>query len=197
MVNVDTGDDSVPTKCITCKGIKPSSSFRKYRGDCGLYKFCKECRVDKTLRYRPAVNATRNAKRKKDGGVVYRTQRRVYGGKRFFYIRASNMLSADNSRKKFERGMVVKAATKMISTLWKTQRGVCSLTGRRLDRENAQLDHIIPRKRGGMSTVDNLRWIHRDANYAKRDLLDSELYLLCIEVVKMATLKGHIPPVSL
>lgn len=179
--------------CITCKAPKTAQSFRKLKGDKGFYKVCIECRAVFKERYKGKANKRRNENRRVDGGELYRNQRRVYGGRRFFYVRASNMLSADNSRRKFDRGVVVKEATKMISLLWKEQKGLCSLTGRRLNRENSQLDHIIPRKRGGTSEKSNLRWIHRDANYAKRDLLDSELYLLCFEMVKMAMQRGHLP----
>lgn len=56
------------------------------------------------------------------------------------------------------------------------------MTGRKLTRENVQLDHIIPKVRGGSSTIENLRWVHRDVNYAKRDLFDAEFVALCQEV---------------
>lgn len=70
-----------------------------------------------------------------------------------------------------------------LAKLWKRQRGKCVLTGRRLNRTSAQLDHIIPVIKGGSGLIANLRWVHRDVNYAKRDLSDADFYALCHEVV--------------
>ena len=75
-----------------------------------------------------------------------------------------------------------RATYREIASLWKTQRGQCAMTGRRLDR-TAQLDHIIPRARGGGDQISNLRWVYATVNYVKRDLNDDELLALCSEVV--------------
>lgn len=75
-------------------------------------------------------------------------------------------------------------ASKMeLAGLWRKQKGICPFTGVRLNQHNAQLDHIIPVIRGGTGTVENLRWILRDANYAKRDLTDERFIALCEMVV--------------
>lgn len=58
------------------------------------------------------------------------------------------------------------------------------MSGRRLNRDNAQLDHIVPLKRGGSNLIDNLRWVHRDVNYAKRDLMDDQLLSLCSDIIE-------------
>jgi len=62
--------------------------------------------------------------------------------------------------------------------LWKSQRGRCALTGRKLDR-TAHLDHILPKARGGIDHIDNYRWVCREANMVKRDLTDDEFVALC------------------
>jgi hypothetical protein len=67
---------------------------------------------------------------------------------------------------------------------WKRQRGRCALTGRRLNRHNACVDHRIPKSRGGTNEIFNLRWLHKSVNQAKHALLDEEFVLLCQEVVK-------------
>lgn len=46
----------------------------------------------------------------------------------------------------------------------------CYLCGRKITWKTAELDHVIPRCRGGMSTIDNLRWAHRRCNRMKHDL---------------------------
>jgi 5-methylcytosine-specific restriction endonuclease McrA len=67
--------------------------------------------------------------------------------------------------------------------LWKAQRGLCALTGRRLDR-SAQVDHILPKARGGRDQVSNLQWVCAEANLAKRNLTDAEFAALCGSVVR-------------
>lgn len=93
-------------------------------------------------------------------------------------------LRALHARRLFwSRAMKVKGVTpKQLASLWKTQRGRCALTGRRLDRA-AQLDHILPRARGGTDEISNLRWVCDAANLAKRDLTDEEFAALCADVM--------------
>lgn len=62
----------------------------------------------------------------------------------------------------------------------------CYLTGRMIDLTKGntyQLDHIIPRSKGGDNSLDNCGLACREANMAKNDLLPEEFYLLCLEVV--------------
>lgn len=98
--------------------------------------------------------------------------------KRFFYRRANNICGSGDSRRN-----ALEVAIE-IAKLWKRQRGICPISGRRLSGESAQLDHIIPRKQGGDDSIGNLRWVHRDVNYAKRDLSDDVFLQLCLDVVK-------------
>ena len=70
-----------------------------------------------------------------------------------------------------------------VAKLWRSQRGRCALTGRRLDR-SAQLYHILPRARGGTDETANLRWVCAEVNLAKRDLTDAEFRALCADVVR-------------
>lgn len=93
--------------------------------------------------------------------------------RRFFYARSVNL-----------RGLG-KATARQLATLWKAQRGLCALTGRRLDR-SAEIDHVIPKGRGGSHAIGNLRWVVKDANRAKRDLLDADFIQLCREIVRRA-----------
>lgn len=70
-----------------------------------------------------------------------------------------------------------------LAKLWKSQRGHCALTGVRLDR-TAELDHKIPRARGGSDALANLQWVSHAANRAKRDMTDEEFYALCQQAVR-------------
>jgi HNH endonuclease len=72
---------------------------------------------------------------------------------------------------------------RQLAHLWKRQRGKCLLTGRRLDRTNAEIDHILASSKGGSNDISNLRWVHHDVNQAKGALSDAEFLILCKEVV--------------
>jgi 5-methylcytosine-specific restriction endonuclease McrA len=100
----------------------------------------------------------------------HRKSLRDYYARRFFWGRAMK-LRGDN-----------RASFKELARLWKKQRGLCALTGRKLIR-TSQLDHIIPKARGGSDRLENLRWVCMEINLAKRDLLDDELIKLCKDVV--------------
>lgn len=96
---------------------------------------------------------------------------RAYYARRYFWGRAMKLRGAD------------RASTRDLASLWKRQRGICALTGRRLDR-TAQLDHIVSRAKGGADSIDNLRWVCAAVNYAKRDLGDAEFGALCADVMR-------------
>lgn len=77
----------------------------------------------------------------------------------------------------------------------------CSLTGRPidlLDSRSYQLDHIIPRAKGGTNSLDNCQLTCREANQAKHELTLDEFVKLCREVVNhydnQAPREGFEPP---
>jgi hypothetical protein len=80
---------------------------------------------------------------------------------------------------------------KELCFLWKRQRGKCALSGRRLNRANAHLDHRIPRSQSGSDDISNLQWLHRDVNQAKHALTDAEFIQLCQEIISHAESKAH------
>lgn len=96
---------------------------------------------------------------------------RAYYARRFFWAKSIKL-----------RGKG-KATAEQLARLWKAQRGCCALTGRRLDR-TAQVDHKLPRARGGGDAATNLQWLCADANYAKRALTDAEFVALCSDVLE-------------
>lgn len=71
-----------------------------------------------------------------------------------------------------------------LSKLWGRQRGLCALTGITLvPGENASLDHVTPRSKGGGNEISNLRWIDFPVNRAKSDMSDDELRELCRRIL--------------
>ena len=92
--------------------------------------------------------------------------------KRFFWNRANRL-----------RGKS-RADYKSLAALWKSQRGLCALSGAKLTRENAELDHKLPKSRGGKDMIENLQWVTFDVNRAKRSLTDAEFTSLCCAVME-------------
>lgn len=97
---------------------------------------------------------------------------RGYYARRFFWGRAMKLRGEG------------RATTADLSSIWKAQRGLCALTGRRLNRENAHLDHIVAKARGGSDGIGNLRWVCNEANLAKREMSDEEFAALCSDVMR-------------
>ena len=95
---------------------------------------------------------------------------RAYYASRFFWAKAMKLRGSG------------RATAKDLASIWKAQRGRCALTGRRLDR-TAQLDHKLPKARGGGDEPENLQWLCREANLAKRELTDQEFADLCSDVM--------------
>lgn len=105
-------------------------------------------------------------------GEKNRAKMRNYAARRFFWNRANKLRSSG-------------AATYgEVALLWKRQRGLCALTGERLTRANAELDHVLPKARGGDDRLCNLRWVTKEVNRAKRDLTDEEFLALCGDVMR-------------
>lgn len=95
-----------------------------------------------------------------------RAKMRDYARRRFFWNKAMHLRKEG------------RASYKELAALWHHQRGCCAITGRRLTRETAELDHILPKVRGGTDDIANLRWTCKEVNRAKRDLTDAEFVAL-------------------
>lgn len=95
--------------------------------------------------------------------------RRAWHETRFFYVRAKRLPPSITARD--------------LARLWKRQRGLCALSGVRLDR-SAELDHKMPRSRGGSDAIENLQWVTHAANFAKRDLTVQEFHALCLNCAR-------------
>ncbi len=64
--------------------------------------------------------------------------------------------------------------------LWEVQGGRCRYTGVvLLHDDSTELDHVIPRSKGGTGDVSNLAWASRDFNQMKRDFTIEELEHQC------------------
>jgi 5-methylcytosine-specific restriction endonuclease McrA len=52
--------------------------------------------------------------------------------------------------------------------------GICQYTGEFVGRDGGNLDHVVPRSRGGRDSFENLVWAKRSVNAAKSDRLPHE-----------------------
>jgi hypothetical protein len=84
-------------------------------------------------------------------------------------------------------GISTNEARDAVMRQWDLQGGVCALTGVPLiPGGNASLDHRLPKSRGGANSADNLQWVTKTVNYAKRNLTDAEFVELARAVVARA-----------
>lgn len=58
--------------------------------------------------------------------------------------------------------------------IWERDGGVCQYTGRKLGPGEGNIDHIVPRARGGETTWENCVLAHREVNSRKADRLPHE-----------------------
>ena len=58
--------------------------------------------------------------------------------------------------------------------IWERDGGVCQYTGRILKPGEGNIDHVVPRSRGGPSSWDNCVLSHREVNEKKADRLPQE-----------------------
>lgn len=71
------------------------------------------------------------------------------------------------------------AGIRLIELFW-SQGGICPLTGKTMRLGvDAELDHKIPRARGGSLNTSNVQWAIDWANRMKRDMLNEEFFERC------------------
>lgn len=58
--------------------------------------------------------------------------------------------------------------------IWERDGGICQYTGRKLAPGEGNIDHIVPRSRGGASSWENCVLSHRSVNEKKADRLPQE-----------------------
>lgn len=149
----------------------------------GLARYKKPRRTEEETRKAKRESMAKRRAADLDGSREYHRKRhfknhernkeamRRYAARRFFWVKSMKLRGAD------------RATPQDLARLWKQQKGLCALTGRRLDR-TAQLDHCLPRARGGGDQITNLQWLCKEANLAKNNLTDQEFAELCGSVMR-------------
>lgn len=68
--------------------------------------------------------------------------------------------------------------------------GICQYTGKKVDRNNATVDHIVPRSKGGEDTWTNLVLCSREVNSKKGNRMNTEAGL---KLIKQPTVPNAVP----
>jgi 5-methylcytosine-specific restriction endonuclease McrA len=63
--------------------------------------------------------------------------------------------------------------------LWESQGNLCAISGETITPQVAEIDHIMPKSRGGSHQINNLQWLHKVVNRMKHSLLEPELVEWC------------------
>ena len=66
-------------------------------------------------------------------------------------------------------------------SVWLRDKGIDQYTGRRLQQEEASMDHVIPRSRGGRHEWENVVLTQKGLNFKKGNHLNSEIGLKLIK----------------
>ena len=108
---------------------------------------------------------------------------KAYYKKRFFYSRARIILNR-SKKEGVECNISIKSLAIFLAKQWKKQKGYCLMSGDRLTRENAVVDHIVAISNNGNSNIGNLRWVTKDSNDIKGSLTDKKLNEIILKLVK-------------
>lgn len=179
--------------CTVCHVEKSIEEFGPRKGRLNARSSCracdniylKECRQKNLDKFRRRNREFAAKKRLAPGGRdhLLEIQRKCYhnGGKERESLYLEKLKQTNFFKWKARRSYVW-LTEEELKTLWNNQNGLCALSGRPLD-ENSELDHIIPKTRGGTNCFQNSQWLCKEANQAKRNLLDDEFIALCVDVI--------------
>lgn len=70
------------------------------------------------------------------------------------------------------------------SAIFDRDGGKCQYTGRYLEPGEGNIDHVIPKDRGGKNTWENMVWSDKDLNFRKGNKLNSEAGLVLMRLPK-------------
>ena len=73
-------------------------------------------------------------------------------------------------------------ASSALEEMYQEQEGRCNLSGVVLTQENMVLDHIVPRSKGGMHSLDNVQWLAEQVNSAKGTMDEETFIRMCCRV---------------
>ena len=66
--------------------------------------------------------------------------------------------------------------------IYQRDNGICQYSGKKIDRNSATIDHVLPRSKGGDDTWNNMVLCSKDINSKKGNKLNSEAGLKLLKV---------------
>lgn len=141
-----TGKQGRVSDCRICRAIHDREYYRRN------VKVIRDAKREqmRDRRATPEINTNINARRR----TLYPTNRkegqRLYFAnlrEKHFFVWRARLWSARYKER---------VTARQLWALWRKQRGLCALSGRKLGRD-AHLDHLIPISKGGAHGIENLR----------------------------------------
>lgn len=77
-----------------------------------------------------------------------------------------------------------------LSGIWIRDGGICQYTGKKLSKNEGNVDHVIPRSRGGKTDWSNCVLTHKEVNAQKANRTPEEAGL---KLIKPPTIPRHMP----
>jgi hypothetical protein len=77
-----------------------------------------------------------------------------------------------------------------LSGIWTRDGGICQYTGKKLSKNEGNVDHVMPRSRGGKTDWSNCVLAHKEVNAQKANRTPEEAGL---KLIKPPTIPRHMP----
>ncbi len=107
---------------------------------------------------------------------MYKDKEKAKARFRVYYWKHPFRRMAKAIRKKDKLSSVTE---EQLKDLFETQKGICPLTGLKLELDDCSPDHVIPRSLGGASHIGNIRIVHKWANNARGICDDASFVAMC------------------
>jgi 5-methylcytosine-specific restriction endonuclease McrA len=111
------------------------------------------------------------------------TSHKIEGSDKTVFVETVGAKSAERDQLTCKTKKARNAKATELMQLLRLQECRCALTGIELTPETARLDHVIPKSKGGTDAIDNLQWLHVDANTAKATMAQEQFISMCRKVV--------------
>lgn len=108
-----------------------------------------------------------------------------------YYYKAKNTQPLEWRLRVMRNNVSKKITAEWLKKQLTAQDGKCGLSGRPIDLLTCEVDHILPRTRGGSDDLENLRLVCTRANEAKGNMTDEEFLALCREIIGRAIMQAE------
>lgn len=186
-------------QCSCCKEYKPFEEFtksnrkvktkgnfaRNYVESDGYYRFCKKCNAEKSRQYRAKYKSIHGTTNYTGTGKI----KNIPKEDRLLMSAIRNRVTEAKLNNKRHPERIFDIDANYMYDLWKSQNGLCALTGFPIEIEGdsnlrLSIDKIIPE----LGYVKgNVQWTIFSANRAKGDLCMEDLISLCKMIIERAT----------